>query len=74
MMPDGDGAVFVHALRGKPAWQSIPVVVVSTMDLSSAEREGLAGSVEAILPRGGLELDVLMAEIRRLVRAPALHT
>jgi CheY-like chemotaxis protein len=74
MMPDGDGAAFVHALRGKPAWQSIPVVVVSTMDLSSAEREGLAGSVEAILPRGGLELDVLMAEIRRLVRAPALHT
>ena len=43
------------------------------MDLNSVDRERLAGSVEAILSKGGLELDALMVEVRKLVTVPSLH-
>jgi CheY-like chemotaxis protein len=66
--PEADGFAFIHALRANAAWQAIPVVVISATDLSGDERQRLNESVQAILLKGGLELDQMMTEIRNLVR------
>jgi adenylate cyclase len=68
---DVDGFAFVHALRENPAWQSIPVVVMSASNLSKQERKRLNGAVQAIVAKQGLETDTVMAEVRRLVGSVA---
>jgi signal transduction histidine kinase/CheY-like chemotaxis protein len=70
MPPDVDDFAFVQALRANTAWQSVPVVVISAMDLTNEELEQLNGSVQAVLSKSDLELDLLMTEVRKLVGLP----
>jgi PAS domain S-box-containing protein len=69
IMPDMDGFAFVVALRANPDWQSIPVVVISALDLTPEERQRLNGSVQRILHKGGVEVDGLMSQVRKLISA-----
>jgi CheY-like chemotaxis protein len=69
IMPDMDGFTFVEALRANPDWASIPVVVISALDLSPEERQRLNGSVQSILRKGGVEVDGLMSQVRKLIDA-----
>ena len=43
MMPEMDGFDFITELRANPAWQDIPVVVVTAKDVSEDERRRLNG-------------------------------
>jgi hypothetical protein len=47
MMPEMDGFEFVAEVRKTASWRSIPVVVVTAMELGIEERRRLQGSVEA---------------------------
>ena len=49
MMPEMDGFEFIEELRRAPAWQAIPVIVVTSKDLSEEERLRLDGFVQ--MPR-----------------------
>jgi CheY-like chemotaxis protein len=52
MMPEMDGFEVVEALRANEAWQGIPVVVLTAKDVTAADRERLAGSVNRIVLKG----------------------
>ena len=73
MMPNMDGFAFLHELRDNPAWQSIPVVVLTAKDVTADERRSLAGQVDRVMPKGGTSLPLLAAELRTLLAANAIQ-
>jgi PAS domain S-box-containing protein len=66
MMPEMDGFEFLAELRKDPTWQAIPVVVLTSKDLSTEERTWLNGKVERILQKGAFHRDALLHEIRKI--------
>ncbi len=68
IMPQLDGFGFMSQLRKNPALSSIPVVVLTAMDIGPEETARLNGGVEQILQKGAFNLDELKAEIRSLAR------
>ena len=77
MMPEMDGFEFMHELRRQPAWQQIPVIVVTAKDITDDDRRRLHGHVNEILQKGSYTTEELLREIRRLtattLRAGANH-
>ncbi|MCQ3976180.1 MAG: hypothetical protein DPW09_22360 [Anaerolineae bacterium] len=71
MLPEMDGFEFITILRQNPAWQSIPVVVVTAKDLTPEDRRRLNGSIEQILQKGTTEATRpgLLRQVRDLVQA-----
>jgi CheY-like chemotaxis protein len=69
MMPEMDGFGFLEALRQQDAWRSIPVVVVTAIDLTPEDRQRLNGYVEQILQKGAYSREELLHEIYHLVAA-----
>jgi signal transduction histidine kinase/CheY-like chemotaxis protein len=67
MMPEMDGFEFVASLHERPDWRSIPIIVVTSMDVSAADRARLGGGVERILQKGDYTMSDLIEEIRRIV-------
>jgi CheY-like chemotaxis protein len=67
MMPGMDGFEFLAELRKHEAWQSVPVVVLTSKDLSAEERRLLNGNVEKILQKGAYGREALLREVRRVV-------
>jgi signal transduction histidine kinase/DNA-binding response OmpR family regulator len=49
MMPEMDGFAFAAEVRRHPEWRSIPIVVITSQDLSDDDRHRLNGNVEKIL-------------------------
>jgi signal transduction histidine kinase/DNA-binding response OmpR family regulator len=69
MMPELDGFDFLIALRREPAWQSIPVVVVTAKEITDEDRHRLNGSVKRILQKRGSHRDDLLAAVKDQVTA-----
>ncbi|MBE7472531.1 MAG: hypothetical protein DPW09_07110 [Anaerolineae bacterium] len=67
MMPEMDGFEFLTELRQNAAWRTIPVVVITAMDLTPEDRQRLNGSVTQILQKGAYSRDELLEEVRQLV-------
>ncbi|NEQ24732.1 MAG: response regulator, partial [Microcoleus sp. SIO2G3] len=67
MMPEMDGFQVIAQMRRHPQWRSIPVIVITAMDLSPGERLDLNGSVEQILCKGAYDGEELLQEVRDLV-------
>jgi len=67
MMPEMDGFEFLDKLRNKPAVATIPVVVLTAMDLTDEDRARLNGDVARVLSKGGGNADELSRELRRLI-------
>ena len=66
MMPEMDGFEFVASLHDRPEFRSIPIIVVTSMDVSAADRERLGG-VGRIFQKGDYSLPDLVEEIRRVM-------
>jgi signal transduction histidine kinase/CheY-like chemotaxis protein len=67
MMPEMDGFEFLAALRERPEFAALPVVVVTAADLSDADRRRLSGGVEHILQKAASGQEALLEELRGLV-------
>lgn len=67
IMPEMDGFQFVEELRKRPEWREIPVVVVTSKDLTSEERLRLNRQVEMVLQKGSYSCEELLRETGRLV-------
>jgi PAS domain S-box-containing protein len=67
MMPEMDGFNFLSELRRNEAWQAIPVVVLTSKDLTHEDRERLAGNVERVLQKGAYSREALLREVRKIV-------
>ena len=64
MMPEMDGFAFLSEVRAMPAYESVPIVVVTAKDLSGEERSFLAGMTEQVVSKSAGDLDSVL---RRLV-------
>jgi signal transduction histidine kinase/DNA-binding response OmpR family regulator len=67
MMPVLDGFEFVNEMRKIEANRSIPIIVVTAMDLTPEDHRRLSGHVEAILRKGGRSANELLREISLVV-------
>lgn len=67
MMPEMDGFALISALRQRDAWRSVPIVVVTAMDLTPQDHQRLNGYVEQVLQKGAYSREELLREVRDLV-------
>jgi len=67
MMPEMDGFELVAALQANVAWRTIPVVVVTALDLTDEDRRRLNGGVEQILSKHAFPPAELMARVAALL-------
>jgi signal transduction histidine kinase/DNA-binding response OmpR family regulator len=71
-MPVMNGFEFLEALGKNPDWARIPVVVVSSMDITQDMRDYLTPRVAAIMQKGRFTREELSAHIRPAVQSCAL--
>ena len=77
MMPEMDGFEFAERVRRHPEWRSIPIVVLTAMDLTSDDRQRLNGYVESIIRKAGDSRESLLNQVRDLLddhRSPLAAT
>jgi len=74
MMPEMDGFEFLEQVRGNEDWRMLPVVVLTSKDLTPEERGRLSGKVERILQKGAYSRDALLREVRKIVAECARRT
>jgi signal transduction histidine kinase/CheY-like chemotaxis protein len=67
LMPEMDGFEFAAALHDNPVWRSIPVIVITAIDVSAKDRIRLGGGIEHIFQKGTYNLAELVEEIHRIV-------
>jgi CheY-like chemotaxis protein len=71
MMPEMDGFQFLSRVSGHEEWAAIPVVVLTSKDLSPEERGRLQGHVERIVEKGAYDREALLREVRKIVSRTA---
>jgi signal transduction histidine kinase/CheY-like chemotaxis protein len=64
LMPVMDGFEFADKVRGHADWRTIPIVVVTSHDLTARERQRLSGYVETILQKNGRSSEELLSQVR----------
>ena len=77
MMPEMDGFEFAQRVRAHAEWRHIPIVVLTAMDLTAADRQRLNGYVEAIIRKAGDSRSSLLNQVRDLLddhRSPLART
>ena len=68
MMPEMDGFSFIEHFRVSDEGRHTPVVVLTAKDLTAEERRRLDGSVSQVLEKGKHSHDIVLSELRRIVR------
>ncbi|NJK37502.1 MAG: response regulator [Oscillatoriales cyanobacterium SM2_3_0] len=68
ILPRMNGFEFITELRQVSDWADIPVIVITAIDLTAAERAQLRESVEQILQKGSYSSHELLDEIHQLIR------
>jgi len=63
LMPGMDGFAFLGELRRRGEGRSVPVIVLTAKDLTSADYQRLGGPIEKILRKGSLGHEQLLAEV-----------
>jgi CheY-like chemotaxis protein len=66
MMPEMDGFQVITALQGSPRWRAIPVIVITALDLSAADRARLNLGVKEILSKESFDPARLIEIIRQV--------
>jgi DNA-binding response OmpR family regulator len=67
MMPEMDGFDFMREMRRSPLWRKIPVIVVTSKDLTAEDKRILQGEVSQVLRKGSYSMDELLSEIERAI-------
>jgi CheY-like chemotaxis protein len=63
MMPEMDGFEFLERLRHRAEWRAIPVIVVTSKDLTEEDHRRLNGDVEHILQKDAPTRDEMLREV-----------
>ncbi len=63
LMPEMDGFEFVAELRGRAEWRTLPVLVLTAMELSEEDHRRLNGDVERVIRKSGQPRDELLNEV-----------
>jgi PAS domain S-box-containing protein len=64
-MPVMDGFDFLAALRGRPGCESVPVIVLTALDLGAEERRRLRGATQ-VLNKGDVRMSDIVERLKRL--------
>ncbi len=64
MMPELDGFEFLKEMRREPKWRTVPVIVVTSKDLTTEDHMRLNNGVLKILQKSKITKDDLLSEIR----------
>jgi signal transduction histidine kinase len=67
MMPSMSGFDVAEALRADPRTAGLPIVILTAMDLTPADRQRLGDRVAAILNKGNITREAFLAEIRKVL-------
>jgi CheY-like chemotaxis protein len=67
IMPVMDGFEFLQAMRARPQLADVPVVVVTSKDLTADDRRRLYDRVQRVIQKGNYNRSDLVQEIRRLL-------
>jgi len=67
MMPVMDGFGFLAALRVRPKWQHIPVIVITAKDLTPEDRKRLNGMVEDVLEKNACTREDLLERVHEAI-------
>jgi CheY-like chemotaxis protein len=67
MMPVMDGFEFIEELRKTPEWRSIPIVVVTSKELTHADRLRLNGGVEKLIEKKSFDESIFIKEVRDIL-------
>ena len=67
VMPEMDGFEFVENLRSNEQWQSIPVIILTAIELSKEQRAKLNNHVETILFKTDIEPAAMLGKLRNLI-------
>jgi signal transduction histidine kinase/DNA-binding response OmpR family regulator len=70
MMPDMDGFEVIKKLRYHPQWQLIPIIVITSVELSTSEYAQMSKQVQNIFQKGKYELQDLLDEVAEAVLSP----
>ncbi len=68
MMPEMDGFEFLEEMRRHEAWRHIPIVVVTSKDLTEIDRQRLSGQVEKVLQKGAYSAEDLLGMVRQVLQ------
>jgi PAS domain S-box-containing protein len=66
MMPEMDGFEFMVRLRERAESRAVPVIVITSKDLSEEDHRRLNGNVQQVLQKGAFSMGDLMEQIRKL--------
>jgi signal transduction histidine kinase/DNA-binding response OmpR family regulator len=69
MMPEVDGFEVLREVRQTPAWRDVPVVIVTSKDLSRDELEWLRGHAMDVFQKGAYSRAELIATVHAMVDA-----
>ena len=69
MMPEMDGFELINTLRKNPETREIPVVVLTAMDLSNADREMLSNNTTEVLKKGASSREEVLKIVKELVQS-----
>jgi CheY-like chemotaxis protein len=67
LLPEFDGFSVLRAMRAHPVWRDIPVVVLTSLDLTAEVRGFLEQQAERVLQKGSYSRDELLREVRNSV-------
>jgi CheY-like chemotaxis protein len=67
MMPEMDGFAFAAEVRRHREWRSIPIVVLTSQDLTHEDRRRLNGNVETVVMKQGDSGESLLVRVRDLL-------
>src|SRR2546427_78101 len=63
------GFEFMEELRRQESWRGIPVIVLTSKDVTAEDQQRLNGGVERVIQKGAYTRESLLGEVRRLVKA-----
>ena len=66
VMPVMDGFAFLKVMRDEPAWNDVPVLVLTSKDLTADERTHLSQDADRVLAKGEVDLRSLARQIRKV--------
>jgi signal transduction histidine kinase/DNA-binding response OmpR family regulator len=71
MMPVMDGFDFLVELHANPEWREIPVIVLTSKDLTAEDRRALSGRVEQIVEKDAWSHEQLVGLVHKLATSSA---
>jgi CheY-like chemotaxis protein len=72
MMPEMDGFEFLERMRANAKWTGVPVVVVTAMDMTAADRDMLQSMTRKVIAKGATTGTDIREAVREILKPKAV--